>query len=135
MLHLKKPPQNFRHLLASPIIYSVIVPLAICDLWFEIYHRICFPLYSLPYVKRKNYIKIDRHKLEYLDFYQKISCAFCGYANGLVNYWVKIGAVTEHYWCGIQHQKDKNFIPPEHHEGFVEYGDQEEFQKKYSNDK
>ena len=131
MKYLKDKGSTIRHLISAPIIYSAIIPLVVTDAWFEIYHRTCFPLYKLPYVKRKNYVKIDRHKLEYLNWMQKVNCAYCGYANGLAAYWTKIAADTEQYWCGIQHQKMKGFIPPKHHEKFAKYDDYEDFKKKY----
>jgi hypothetical protein len=46
-----------------PLIYSLTFPLIVMDIWVEIYHRICFLAYGIPYVKRQNYIKIDRHKI------------------------------------------------------------------------
>lgn len=47
---------TIRHLLSTPFIWVMIVPVALADLLGEIYHRICFPLYGLPYVKRSQYI-------------------------------------------------------------------------------
>ncbi|PIR06820.1 MAG: hypothetical protein COV55_02510 [Candidatus Komeilibacteria bacterium CG11_big_fil_rev_8_21_14_0_20_36_20] len=133
MLYLKNPSKNLIHKLIGLIITTLIIPLVIIDVWTEVYHRTCFPLYKMPYVKRKNYIRIDRHKLKYLNFWQKIYCVYCGYANGLLSYLVAIGAKTEKYWCGIKHKKDKNFIPPKHHQDFAEYNNQEDFNKKYKN--
>ena len=132
-MNYRKKPQTFKHILSAPIIYSCIVILVILDIWIEIYHRICFPLYGLKYIKRSNYIKIDRHKLSYLTWYEKINCMYCGYGNGLINYISKILAKTEEYWCGIMHQEKYGFIPPNHHteKEFVKYGDQEEMEKKY----
>lgn len=118
-------------LLTIPFILSLIIPMLIFDVWVEIYHRICFLLYGLKYVKRTNYIKIDRHKLKHLNWYQKIACAYCGYANGLANYWVTIAGETEKYWCGIMHKKIAGFKAPEHHKNFVKYGSKKEFSKRY----
>ncbi|MBI4117569.1 MAG: hypothetical protein HY453_00595 [Parcubacteria group bacterium] len=109
----------------------MLIPTLFLDICMEIYHRICFPLYGLPYVKRSNYILIDRHRLQYLTFLQKIGCAYCGYANGVYNYAVEIAARTEQYWCGIMHEKKKGFIPPKHHANFLPYGDREAFEKRY----
>ena len=131
MEHLKAKNRLVRHTLSAPLIYSALIPIVIMDLWIEIYHRVCFPLYKIPYVKRSNYIKIDRHKLKYLNWLQKINCAYCGYANGAVHYWTKIAADTEKYWCGIQHQKMKGFIAPKHHKDFAKYDDEAEFKEKY----
>lgn len=132
MLYLKDKYQNVKNVIIGPVIFSLIIPLLILDIWGEIYHRICFPLYKMPYVKRKKYIKIDRHKLSYLDFWQKFYCVYCGYANGVINYWSEIAGKTELYWCGIKHKEGGDFIPPKHHDNFVEYGDKEEFKKKYT---
>jgi hypothetical protein len=129
MDYLKHKGRNFRHFISTPIIYSLLIPIVIMDIWCEIYHRTCFPLYGLPYVKRKNYVLIDRHKLKYLSFRQKLGCVYCGYANGVVHYCSEIAAQTEKYWCGIMHQKKKGFIPPAHHAKFLRYNDKKQFEK------
>ena len=122
----------FRHILTAPFIFGAVIPIAIADLYIEIYHRICFPFYRMPYVKRKNYIKIDRHKLSYLKVGQKINCVYCGYANGVINYWRAIVGETEKYFCAIQHKKNPDFISPEHHKEFLDYSDKETFVKEYA---
>lgn len=119
------------HAISVPFIWSVLVPLLILDVFIEMYHRICFPLYNLPLVKRDRYIKIDRHKLEYLGWMDKMNCAYCGYANGLLHYATKIAAETEKYWCGIKHVSEDGFIEPAHHKNFVEYGNREAFESRY----
>lgn len=131
MEQLKYPERWFGHLISMPFIWGLIIPLAISDMFTEIYHRICFPLYGLSFVKRSDYIKIDRHKLKYLTFPQKLGCIYCGYANGAIHYWSEIAGRTEKYWCGIMHQKKKGFIPPRHHKDFAEYGNETAFRKKY----
>lgn len=91
MLYLRVKPRLIMFL-CMPILQSVIIPLFILDIWVEIYHHVYFPLYKIPYVKRGNYIQImDRAKLPYLNFIQKVYCMYCGYANGLFHYWVAIG--------------------------------------------
>ncbi len=90
----------------------------------------------MPYVKRMNYIQImDRGKLPYLNVIQKIYCMYCGYANGLVRYRVQIAWETEHYRCGIQHQKRINFVAEEHQKDFAKYGDKNDFLEKYCSKK
>ena len=121
----------FRHFLAAPFIFLAIIPIAILDLYIEIFHRFSFPFYRIPYVKRKDYIKIDRHKLTYLTLGQKVNCAYCGYANGVFHYWSKILAETEKYFCSIKHQKRETFVQPEHHKDFIEYSDEETFDQQY----
>ncbi|MFA5134989.1 MAG: hypothetical protein WC505_04365 [Patescibacteria group bacterium] len=119
-------------MIVTPIISTVVLPVLLLDIWAEIYHRICFPLMRIPYVKRRDYIKItDRAKLPYLSLFQKLYCMYCGYANGVIHYWAKMGAETELYWCGIKHEKDRDLFPPKHQEAFSEYGDKNDFNQKY----
>ena len=120
-----------RHILTAPFIFGAVIPIAIADLYIEIYHRICFPFYRIPYVKRKKYIRVDRHKLSYLKVGQKINCVYCGDANGVINYWRAIVGETEKYFCSIKHKEDNEFIPPEHHKDFLEYSDKETFVEQY----
>jgi len=133
MLYIKHP-RKVIILLLMPLLWTLIIPLMVTDIWIEMYHRILFPLYKLPYVKRSDYIQImDRARLPYLNIIQKIYCMYCGYANGIVRYRVQIAGETEHYRCGIQHQKRKNFIVEEHQKDFAKYGDKNDFIKKYCN--
>jgi len=125
----KYPQRWFWHTLSMPLIYSAIAPLVIFDLYLEIYHQICFRLYKLPIVKRGQYIKIDRHKLAYLPWYEKINCVYCGYVNGLIHYASEIFARTEKFWCGIKHAKYKNFKELSHHKDFIEYNDEVAYKK------
>lgn len=131
MHYLKNSYRLLKHFIVVPLLYTLAVPIIITDIWIEIYHRICFPLCGIPYVKRKNYIKIDRHKLKYLNSFQKIYCVYCGYANGVIPYWVKIASETEQYWCGIQHEKNPDLIVPSHHKNFSEYNNEKDFNQKY----
>lgn len=119
------------HVLLIPFIWMVFIPLVILDIFIEIYHHISFPVYGFELVKRSQYIKIDRYKLQYLNLFQKLNCIYCGYANGLLHYSLTIAGKTEKYWCGIKHKADNNFVSPEHHKDFVEFGDQDAFEKKY----
>ena len=135
MEYKNTPKRRWYRRIALPFILIIIIPLIIFDVFLEIYHRICFPLYQIKTIKRNNYIKIDRHKLSYLKFMNKLFCIYCGYANGLLNYAVRIAGDTERYWCAIKHENSKNFKQPEHHKEFLEYGDKKTFDKKYNNKK
>ena len=115
--------------MSAPFIYLMIIPLVFFDLCLEIYHQICFRLYQLPIVRRSSYIKYDRRKLDYLDFWDKLDCTYCSYANGLMHYATVIAGDTEKYWCGIKHKEDSNFVPPAHHKDFLDYGDEEGLKK------
>ena len=132
MLYLKNPLRWFSHIIVVPLVSSLFIPIIILDIWMEVYHRICFPLYKIPYVRRKSYIQIfDRAKLPYLNWLQKIYCMYCGYANGTIRYWAQIAGRTEHYCCGIQHKKRSLFVEQLHQKDFAKYGDKEDFKKKY----
>lgn len=130
-MHYLKKPFRFSYFIVIPIIFSLIIPVIIMDIWMEVYHRICFPLCKIPCVKRKNYIQIDRHKLNYLTWLQKSYCIYCGYVNGAVGYWVKIAGDSERYWCSLKHKENPSFIEPKHHKDFVKYNDETKFNEKY----
>ncbi len=116
------------HLLTVPFIWLVLIPVALLDLFMEIYHRICFPIYGLPLVQRSKYIIFDRYKLNYLSFLDKLNCTYCAYVNGVLPYLSEIAAETEKYWCGIKHER-YNGIVPAHHKDFLNYADKESFEK------
>jgi len=126
----KKHSGKLRHILAAPFIWMPAFPLILLDIFLELYHRTCFPLYGITIVERKKYIRIDRHKLQYLNMGEKVFCAYCGYANGLLHYASVIAGETERYWCGIKHKQGDEFIASPHHNDFLEYGDEETFKEK-----
>ncbi|MBU2443386.1 MAG: hypothetical protein KKF95_04910 [Nanoarchaeota archaeon] len=70
---------------------------------------------------------MDRQKLEYLSFREKINCAYCGYVNGFATYFLRIANDTEKYWCGIKHKKQEGFIEQAHQKNFLEYGDEKAY--------
>ena len=127
--------RRIRHTLTAPFIYSVFIAIIVLDIFVELYHRIGFRLCKLELVKRSDYIKIDRHKLKYLNWFDKINCAYCDYSNGVLRYACEIAARTEKYWCGIKHKQYKGFKEPKHHKNFLKYGDKKAFNKKFKNKK
>lgn len=132
MLNKRFPERSWRHLLSLPIIYLPLPFLLMADVAVEIYHRVCFPIYHIPYVPRSRYIRVwDRFRLPYLNWWNKLGCAYCGYANGWINYVRTIAAETERYWCGIRHREDGKHIPAAHEQDFVPYGDEAEFHRRY----
>lgn len=135
-MEAKKHPERYiKHLISAPFIWINLIWIVVADLVLEIYHHTCFPLYEIPLVNRTKYIRIDRHKLSYLNIFEKIGCVYCGYANGWLAYASEIAAQTEKYWCGIKHQIDNEFLEPKHHEQFIEYGDKGAFLNVYSSEK
>jgi len=135
MRYLKVKNRFLHNLPVWPVIYPAVIFIVLLDFWVELYHRVAFPIYGIPYLKRKDYIVIDRHKLKYLTPGQKINCVYCGYANGVLQYIVRIVGETERYWCGIQHQDKQGYIAPQHHADFVEYGDEDQFRAAYVPDR
>lgn len=113
-------------LVTAPLIYSLVVPLAILDIWIGVYQWVCFPIYGIPTVPRGKYLTLDRRKLEYLNGVEKLSCTFCSYANGLIAYVREVAARTEQYWCPIRHARP---VPAPHgrYHLFFDYGDGERY--------
>jgi hypothetical protein len=115
--------------LTSPLIYSIVVPIALLDLWITAYQRICFPIYGIARVRRSAYIVIDRHHLAYLNGIEKLNCVYCGYANGVLAYVREIAGRTEEYWCPIRHGKPVR-APHSHYREFVDFGDAEGYRRE-----
>ncbi|MBI4252605.1 hypothetical protein HY623_00265 [Candidatus Uhrbacteria bacterium] len=127
MEYRKHPDRRWQQYFAGIVLYLLIPPIVILDCLVEIYHRLCFPILGIPLVKRSQYIRIDRHRLSYLSIWEKINCAYCGYANGLIMYAMRIAGETERYWCSIKHKEDPTFTSPPHHQFFLPYADEQSF--------
>jgi hypothetical protein len=113
-----------RNTTVAPVIYAMIIPLTFVDVTIFLYEHLCFRVYGIPIVRRKNYFMIDRHHLSYLKGLQKINCVYCGYANGLAAYAKEIIGRTEEYWCPIKHKYQVE-DPHSRYDNFYEYGDEE----------
>jgi hypothetical protein len=116
-------------ILTAPVIYSLIVPIALVDLWVMAYQAICFPVYKIPKVRRRDYLVFDRHHLAYLNIIEKINCAYCSYANGAFAFTREVAARTEVYWCPIKHAR-RVLGPHPHYQGFADFGDAQGFRAK-----
>ena len=116
-------------ILPEAVIYSLIVTIALLDLWISAYKRVCFPAYGIARVRRSAYIVIDRHHLAYLNAIEKANCMFCSYANGVFAYVREIAARTEQYWCPIRHARSIR-APHAHYQHFVEFGDAEGYHRR-----
>ena len=127
--YLAKAP--ILNILSAPIIYSVIFPALLLDIFVTVYQMICFPVYKITKVKRSDYIVIDRHNLEYLNVIQKINCLYCSYFNGLMGYISEVAARTEQYWCPIKHAENMKHMHSKY-QNFFDYGDSEAFRKELS---
>jgi hypothetical protein len=127
---LSEIPQ-LKTFLSLPFLYGMCLPLLFLDICLFIYHWTVFPFLSIKRVPRKQYIRIDRHRLSYLPWILKLGCAYCGYANGLLHYAVRIAGDTERYFCPSKHKETPDFHAPPHHKDFAEYGDAEGFSKRF----
>lgn len=115
--------------ITAPVIYSLIIPLVLLDLFVSLYQAVCFPAYGLAKVKRRDYLIFDRSHLAYLNALEKLNCAYCSYANGVIAYARDIAGFTEAYWCPIKHAR-KAVSTHEKYRDFVAYGDAEAYRKR-----
>jgi hypothetical protein len=119
-------PQN---LITGPIIYSMIFPMAILDLFVSFYQMTCFPIYGVAKVRRGNYIVFDRQQLEYLNIIEKFHCTYCAYGTGLIAYVEEIVARTEEYFCPIKHAR-KMLGTHARYARFLDYGDAADYEAR-----
>jgi hypothetical protein len=115
--------------LTAPVIYAGIVPFLLLDLFVSVYQAVCFPIYGIAKVKRADYLVFDRHHLAYLNALEKLNCAYCSYANGIVAFTREIAARTEQYWCPIKHAR-RLVGSHARYAQFDEYGDAEGYQAR-----
>lgn len=120
---------RFWIVLTSPIIYGLIVPLLLLDICVTIYQFVCFPVYGITKVRRRDYFVFDRHHLSYLNALEKLNCAYCSYANGLIAYTREIAGRTELFWCPIKHARRVIGSHASYTE-FADYGDAEAYHER-----
>lgn len=113
---------SWRIHLSGPFVNAMIIPIAFLDICLTIYQAICFRLWRIPRVSRSEFIVIDRHKLGYLNWAEKLNCIYCGYATGVFAYAVELTARTERFWCPIKHAA-RMAAPHAHYDAFIEFGD------------
>lgn len=120
---------NPLNILSAPIIYGMVIPLGILDIAMSVYQHICFRLYKIARVKRSDFVIMDRHRLAYLNAFEKLNCAYCSYGNGVIAYSREIAARTEQYWCPI---KNARRVKGAHgrYDAFVPYGDADQLHVK-----
>lgn len=122
---------RIREVLSVPFIWIMLFPALILDLMISIYMHVCFRLYKIPLVKRKDYIVFDRGLLNYLNFIQKVNCIYCSYMNWLFSYAVEIWWRTERYWCPIKHAKKAEWWH-EWEKYFADYWDSKWFREVFN---
>ena len=119
-------PQN---LITGPIIYSMIIPLVVTDVFITFYQLTCFPIYGIKKVRRANYIIFDRQHLSYLNFIEKFHCTYCAYGTGMIAYISEIVARTEQYFCPIKHAR-KMLGTHSRYARFLDFGAAESYEAK-----
>jgi len=123
---------KIKHVLVSPIIYSLFIPILFVDLSVTLYQHICFRVYKVPIVNRSKYFIFDRQRLAYLNIIEKINCNYCSYADGVFGYVREVIARTEQYWCPIKHAK-RSFVPHSREDQFFDFGDAQAYQNRLEN--
>lgn len=123
-------PINWYYVISMPFIYGMAVPFVFFHICLEIYHQFCFRLYGIPLVKMSEYFIFDRQLLPYLNWIEKINCAYCSYGNNLLRYAVEIAGRTERYWCPIKYHKRMENMHSQYDQ-FVDYLDAENFRDKW----
>jgi hypothetical protein len=135
--HRRLKTSSWKHLattrllviLSSPLIYACVVPFMLLDLSVAIYQFVCFPIYGIPKVRRKDYLVFDRGRLAYLNTIEKVGCIYCSYANGLLALITEIAARTEQYFCPIKHAR-RVLQSHSRYGKFLPYGDAQAYRSQ-----
>ena len=114
--------------LTAPVIYSGFVVFAAMDLFVTVYQALCFPVYGIPRVRRRDYMVFDRGDLPYLNAIERFNCFYCSYGNGVAAYLREVAARTEQYWCPIKHAR-RVLGAHDRYPDFFEFGDPESFRQ------
>ena len=120
---------RFFAILTAPFIYACIIPFVILDLFISVYQAVCFPVYGIPKVRRKDYIAIDRNQLRYLNALEGFNCLYCSYGNGILAYVTEIAGRTEQHWCPIKHARRLQ-ATHDRYANFLPYGDAKAYREK-----
>jgi hypothetical protein len=91
------------NIITAPMIWFCVLPILFMDVVAEVYQFVCFPIYGIPKVRRRDYVVMDRGRLLYLNSMERFNCVYCGYVNGVLAYVQEIAGRTEQHWCPIKH--------------------------------
>jgi hypothetical protein len=116
-------------ILSSPLIYLCVLPFLLLDASVAIFQMVCFPIYGIPKVRRKDYLVFDRGRLAYLNTIEKVGCIYCSYANGLLGLVTEIAARTEQHFCPIKHARSLVQVHSRYGK-FLPYGDARAYQEQ-----
>jgi hypothetical protein len=128
-LHRYILDSTFLVVLTTPVIWFCLVPFLFLDLVITAYQAICFGIYGIPKVCRGDYLLLDRKRLSYLNFVEKLNCQYCAYGNGVLAYATEVAARTEQYWCPIKHALRMKAMHSRYR-FFFDYGDAEHYRQQ-----
>lgn len=111
---------------SAPMLWFCILPIGFMHLAALAFQFVCFPVFGIPFVRARDYIAMDRHRLCYPGTVAKLNCAYCGYVNGVLAYVTEIAGRTEQYWCPIKHALRLKAMHKRYGH-FLDYGDAEQF--------
>ncbi|KEJ88131.1 hypothetical protein [Sulfitobacter donghicola] len=120
-------------ILLTPIIYSVLIPFLILDLFVTLYQAICFPLFGIEKARRSDFMAFERKDLSYLNGIEKVNSMYGSYANGLLAYAADVAGRSEAHWCPIRHARRMQGQHV-HYTNFMAYGDAEAYQRMKNNE-
>ncbi len=123
-------PISWKYVFSLPFIYGMFLPTVIFSICLEIYHQVCFRIYGIPLVNKKEFFVYDRQLLPYLNWLEKFNCLYCSYINNVVRYAVEIGGRTERFWCPIKYARHIEHTHSQYPK-FVGYLDAENFRKRW----
>jgi hypothetical protein len=116
-------------LITAPVIYALVIPFALLDVWVSLYQHVCFPVYGMATVRRSAYVVFDRAHLAYLNPVERFNCLYCSYANGVIGYVREVASLTEQYWCPIKHAR-RILGAHGRYGAFADFGDAEAYQSE-----
>ncbi len=116
-------------MLTSPLLYACAIPFVLLDAFASLYQAVCFPVYGIPKVLRRDHFAYDRVKLRYLNLLERVNCFFCSYANGVAGYVREIAARTEQHWCPIRHDRQPK-VTHSRYGLFLNYGDRSAYRDR-----
>ena len=117
------------NVLTAPVMYFGVVPFFLLDLFLALYQAVCFPVYRIARVRRKDYFVFDRGRLQYLNPLERLHCVYCSYVNGLCAYATEVVARTEQHWCPIKHAAPLR-APHSRYTYFFDYGDAARYRRE-----
>lgn len=120
---------NPRHILSAPVIWLCLVPALLLDGAVALFQAVCFPIYGIPKVPRREFVVMDRSYLGYLNPIEKLNCFYCSYFVGLIAWVGEVAARTEQFWCPIKHAR-RVAVVHSRYGRFFDYGDGENYRRE-----